>query len=193
MNVLPPNSVNHMAHESRPKSADIDLQLGAAVSDRVQILEVRLLETRAEQKTFDPDLLGRVVTNVHVETHFDKANSRVEVYPRFMLVVQKEGGSPEEVFVRVEARYAISYALESDEGLTRKNFDAFGHRNAVYNVWPYWREFVQSMTSRMALPPLTLPVFRLGVSRFEHDAGGLPRPHIKQLRGPEAKGEGVTE
>jgi preprotein translocase subunit SecB len=30
--------------------------------------------------------------------------------------------------------------------------------NGIYNIWPYWREYVQTTTSRLGLPPLTLPV-----------------------------------
>jgi len=34
----------------------------------------------------------------------------------------------------------------------------FGKTVGVHIVWPYWREFVQSMTSRMSLPPLRIPL-----------------------------------
>jgi len=31
-------------------------------------------------------------------------------------------------------------------------------RTCVLVVWPYWREFVNSMTTRMGLPPLPIPL-----------------------------------
>jgi preprotein translocase subunit SecB len=34
--------------------------------------------------------------------------------------------------------------------------------NGVFHVWPYWREMVQNTLARMGLPPLILPVFRVG-------------------------------
>jgi preprotein translocase subunit SecB len=50
--------------------------------------------------------------------------------------------------------------VTSLEGLTEAHLDAFAKTNAVFNAWPYWREFVQSTTVRMGLPPLVTPVFR---------------------------------
>src|SRR6266566_2163153 len=131
-----------------------------AVSDRIQILEVRLLECRSEQKHSNNELPRRITTNIDVDTHFDASSLRLSVYPRFLLLVKEQNTAPEDFFIRIEARFVVSYAVRSEEGLTQDNFDAFGERNGIYNVWPYWREFVQSTTARMGLPPLTLPVFR---------------------------------
>jgi preprotein translocase subunit SecB len=47
--------------------------------------------------------------------------------------------------------------------LTRRDLDAFVTRTATDDVWPYWREFVQSMTTRMGLPPMTIPTLDLQV------------------------------
>jgi hypothetical protein len=132
------------------------------VSDRVQILEIRLLESRSEQKRFTDDAVKRIMQNVQVETHVDNAQSRLEVFPHFTLLVRRQDGSPEDVFVRIEARFAITYAINALEGLVQPNYDAFGERNGIYNAWPYWREFVQSTTVRMGLPPLTFLYSGLG-------------------------------
>lgn len=35
---------------------------------------------------------------------------------------------------------------------------AFADFNSTFNAWPYWREFVQSMTARMGLPSVIIPV-----------------------------------
>lgn len=151
------------------------------VSDRVQILEIRLLESRAEQKRFDEDTQRRVTQTIGIETHVDKESSLLSVFPHFMLVVKRHEGSPEELLVRIEARFALTYMLASQEDLSEENYEAFGQRNGVYNAWPYWREFVQSTTVRMGLPALTMPVYRVGISKLHQDAP-LPAPKSgKQL------------
>lgn len=38
------------------------------------------------------------------------------------------------------------------------DISAFAKFNATVNAWPYWREFVQSMTSRMDIPTITVPL-----------------------------------
>jgi hypothetical protein len=58
---------------------------------------------------------------------------------------------------RVEARYD----LPDSEPPTELQIKAFAKTNGMLNVWPYWREYVQSATLRAGLPPLTLPLFRV--------------------------------
>jgi hypothetical protein len=151
------------------------------VSDRVQIIDIRLLESRADQKRFDEGLPRRMTQSIEVETHLSRESSRLEVFPRFSLVVKRKDGSPEDLLVRIEARFAITYAVQSLEELTEVNYEAFGQRNGVYNAWPYWREFVQSTTVRMGLPALTLPVYRVGISKLHQDANLLSATEPKRV------------
>jgi preprotein translocase subunit SecB len=155
-------------------------ELANAVTTRVQIIDIRLLESRTEQKPFDFDLAKRMTTSISVQTHVDENLKVMEVFPHFRLLVIRKNDSPEEIFVRIEARFAVSYQLATLENLKKEHYDAFGDRNGVFTVWPYWREFVQSTTVRMGLPPLTLPVFRVGTSKLEQDSL-LPPKMVKQI------------
>lgn len=160
-----------------------------AVSDRVQILEIRLLESRSEQKHFDTELPRRITTSIDVDTHFDPEKLRLSVYPRLSLLVKEQNAAPEDFFLRIEARFVITYVVRSDEGLTQTNFDAFAERNGVFNVWPYWREFVQSITARMGLPPLTIPVFRVGTAKLKQESSLPPPKAVKQITARPGSGE----
>ncbi|HEX9883411.1 MAG TPA: hypothetical protein VGA79_05555, partial [Desulfobaccales bacterium] len=43
-------------------------------------------------------------------------------------------------------------------------FDHWNYRfkiNPISNAWPYWREFVQSMSARMGFPALTVPLLEI--------------------------------
>jgi preprotein translocase subunit SecB len=64
---------------------------------------------------------------------------------------------PLEISLTLEAAYTIP----SDVVSSSKQIKAFATTNGMLNVWPYWREFVQSITNRAGLPPLTLPLFRV--------------------------------
>lgn len=70
-------------------------------------------------------------------------------------------GQEGEPAVWVRAVYELTYSLPQGFSATRSELNTFAQTNGVFNVWPYWREFVQSMFVRMNLPPLVLPVFRL--------------------------------
>ena len=69
-------------------------------------------------------------------------------------------GSDVSPFLVIEAAFRLRYRVSDRAGLDDSHFDAFGHLNGVFNAWPYWREYVQSMTVRMGYPALTVPVFR---------------------------------
>ncbi|MBW3600398.1 MAG: hypothetical protein KY475_24430 [Planctomycetes bacterium] len=165
-----------MSNETSDSDLRQQSEMVRAVSDRVQILEIRLLESRSEQKHFDSELPRQIITNIDVDTHFDPERLRLSVYPYFHLLVKEKNSTPDDFFLRIEARFVVTYTVRSEEGLTQTNFDAFAERNGIYNVWPYWREFVQSITARMGLPPLTVPVFRVGTAKLKQEAALPQRP-----------------
>ncbi len=63
-----------------------------------------------------------------------------------------------ELTVHLEASYNI---LEPDYTPSDAEIDAFRRGNAVFNCWPYFREFAASMFTRMGFPPPSVPFLRL--------------------------------
>ncbi|MBN2216466.1 MAG: hypothetical protein JW719_03725 [Pirellulales bacterium] len=68
--------------------------------------------------------------------------------------------------IRVEASYGLIYRITSLKDFTQDHRVGFAQVIGLNNAWPYWREFVQSCTARMGLPPLTLPLVRPAQLRF---------------------------
>jgi len=69
--------------------------------------------------------------------------------------------------LHIVGTFVLQYEARFDEQLTlidepievaSADVVAFATFNATFNAWPYWREFVQSMTSRMGLPSVVIPV-----------------------------------
>lgn len=60
-------------------------------------------------------------------------------------------------------RYAVREGDDDRTPLTHNDILAFANFNAAVNAWPYWREFVQSMTSRMEIPTVTVPLLPVPV------------------------------
>ncbi|MEW6669770.1 MAG: hypothetical protein AB1512_31560 [Thermodesulfobacteriota bacterium] len=72
------------------------------------------------------------------------------------------GGEGEKVeVVKLSVDYVLVYSLADGSQFSKEDLESFCHVNAVYNAWPYWREFVQSSTGRMQLPTLMLPLLKL--------------------------------
>src|ERR1700733_9823149 len=59
--------------------------------------------------------------------------------------------------------YKLAYELQEGCNPSAIEIDAFKKGNAVYNCWPYVREFVQNITSRMGFNPPPLPLLRVKV------------------------------
>ena len=60
----------------------------------------------------------------------------------------------------VEMTWQVVYTLSTAEPFPEDVIKDFLHRNGVLNVWPYVREYVSSVTARMNLPALYLPVVK---------------------------------
>jgi hypothetical protein len=81
--------------------------------------------------------------------------------------------SPARVF-RLGVSYELSYELETDCHPTPEQIDAFKRGNAVYNCWPYVREFLQNTTARMGFAPPPLPLLRVKVKQDQPKAAPAP-------------------
>ncbi len=60
--------------------------------------------------------------------------------------------------IRIEGNFLILF--HSKEAITDAFFDVYKEISLPLNVWPFFREFVNSMTARMNIPPLTLPLLK---------------------------------
>ncbi len=69
-----------------------------------------------------------------------------------------KGGQP---VLEIACSYVVEYRLAEGYKPTPAEVRAFVSANALFNCWPFWREFVQSTAARMSLPPVTLPFFRI--------------------------------
>lgn len=88
-------------------------------------------------------------------------------------VVIRPDGSPDPI-ITIHATFELEYSIPPGTALTSEELAAFAGTNAIFNAWPYWREFVQSTCVRMGHPPLLLPVFRL--QHLGQRMKGVPNP-----------------
>ncbi|WP_305457925.1 hypothetical protein [Photobacterium leiognathi] len=65
----------------------------------------------------------------------------------------------EDVTPLVEIKGTFSAKYESPERLTQEQIEAFSEKNVGFNVWPYWREYVQSSCMRLNIEPIEVPLY----------------------------------
>lgn len=72
-----------------------------------------------------------------------------------------DGATGKQLFIAAElvATFIADYECnEVGKMPTKEAVGEFLQHNAVFHVWPYWREYVQSTFARAQLPPITLPM-----------------------------------
>jgi len=97
---------------------------------------------------------------------------RLEIAFRMAGIEEKEEGKEDEseskldekkpeTVVLVECAYEVDYLLREGVEITPEHVKAFKDGNAIFNAWPYFREYLQNNLQRMGLPPLIAPFLRL--------------------------------
>ena len=133
----------------------------ADVVPRLEIEDVRLIGLSSKLKAPPHQDAAIDVSTSHDSDCRIVGETRLVARLSFTLKATSSAEPPRDVF-EVAAVYRVVYS--SDTALTELSFDnlkTFAAVNAVHNVWPYWRELVQSVVSRMGLPPLTVPLLKV--------------------------------
>lgn len=163
--------------------ATVDFDAVARVASRVQLAGVSLVACNAEitvdAKDLPPDWGTSVFIGHHSHVHGwrlgEAGVSRQRVLARVAFIgvhhpnwnvdemdelPPHDPNDPPAVFL--EAMFELAYELRDDEEDSNEDdLEHFAFANATFNAWPYWRELAQSMTQRMGIPPVVVPVFKI--------------------------------
>ncbi len=155
-----------MMNQASPLPAEmdhLDMEAVARVAREAELQDIYLL--RADVSRLGPEpIQGRLVLDFNCQSRLleERGEDRLlSVACDFSLAARKEGESPEEV-MHVEATFLVSYTFPEGKEFTPEEVHQFARINPLYNAWAYWREFVHSMTARMGLPPLLVPLLKIG-------------------------------
>ena len=126
------------------------MELSITMSPWTHIKSIRLLKSEIESKLVD------VVATSALENSFDA--STVWNQEAGALSVNASLAVSAGDFVRITAEFVVDYTVDKTIPFNNEAASAFGRMNGIHNVWPYWREYVQSISVRLGLPPITLPL-----------------------------------
>jgi hypothetical protein len=169
-----------------------ELKLASEVNQNAAINRIRLARGKVASQAMDegPEAPIEVMFNFKSKPLTAPSNVlRLEIAFRMAGTEEREEATknkPEkksadkkpEPVIQVECAYEVDYALRKDFSITPEHVKAFKDGNAIFNTWPYFREYLQNNLQRMGLPPLTAPFLRLQPK---------PRPHKREKHELEAK------
>lgn len=171
--------------KSKPAPEPGDPVLAASLVARVvELDDVRLRSVAASAAAHPRELVKQdlILENLlqRQAYSYDEAKNLLTVELTLTVAMRpdrkgrKARARPEGPALAIEATYSLDYSLTAPPPPPAERarfFGAFAEVNATFNAWPFLRELVQSVTARMGLPPLTLPVYR------------VPRPGPKPVAG----------
>jgi hypothetical protein len=151
-----------------------EVKLSFNLQRRADIISVHLvgasIDSHPEPRKYGTDLSISVGHKCTAETSGDRAvATRID----FLLVASPKDDEKVRVF-HIKCSFRVTYQLEKDYTPSPEEIEAFSTANAVFNVWPYFREFAQNTLVRMGLSgEPTVPFLKL-----------IPKPAEKE---PEKK------
>lgn len=135
------------------------LSRAATVARQVSLLDVHWDDIQAKARTpfaSAPDGPWKLDYRDHLGSVERTDDNEVAVIVRFVLT----GSVPEseQELLRISQVIRIRYEVLEDAEISQQDLREFAKVNALYNAWPYAREVVQQMSTRLNYPPIVLPV-----------------------------------
>lgn len=126
---------------------------GISVED-LELRSIVLVSCKAQRADADPDGRGEVSAALKITKFQDSELLSYEVTGTYEFSTEDD-----ESLAKIEATFAAVYGKANEAPLPDADVDDFA-RSVVFQVTPFLREILATMTNRMALPPFYLPLLR---------------------------------
>ncbi len=143
------------------------VKLAIAVHQNAALSKVRLVKARLNSKLGPDAGSGEIDVSFHFKTKLVELGAEALRFEIQFRMAGLRGIVPEEI-VGVDCTFEAVYDLRPDFVVTKEMVEAFQKGNAIFNVWPYFREYLQSSLTRMGYPPLVAPFLVLKPKRAKH-------------------------
>jgi hypothetical protein len=153
-----------------------ETELAIAVNHNAQISDVRLARAKVAADHPENALKNPITVTIGVKARqVENTSSQLLVAVSFRLAGSINEDQPNKRNVLcVECTFEVNYQLRPDFTPTDEQVKAFKDGNAIFNCWPYCRQYIQEMIQRLGYPPLVLPFLRVQTKHRENRR--LPKP-----------------
>lgn len=151
--------------ELPPGPPEYDPSAVGRVARRVQITSVELLgahfERSDDQATPSGSPIDSTPPEIGIDVSWSVSESRSILGCVLTFGTLFDGQPPYSVI----ARFRLLYSVGEGEPLPDTDFEQFAHWNAMFNAWPYWREYLSSTINRANLPRFLVPVMGIPLAK----------------------------
>ena len=123
----------------------------------IEILDIKLrqLSCKNSDDIFDMEESNKIKITIKSKVESIEKLENLLIFKKSFTLI---GKSKNKTLLNIKAVYEIVYAKNKE--ISEEYIDAFANLNVPVNVWPFFRELCYSLTSRIGIQPLTLPVRR---------------------------------
>jgi len=129
---------------------------------KIQFNEIYLDSCSSEIKRENFEFKKHLDVKISDRASYVYSENVLKVMHKYFLTAKKPD-MKDDFAIKVTARFSLRFTTKAQ--VNDDFFNTFRELNLYLNSWPYFREFVQSMTQRMNIPPLTLPFHKRGGHR----------------------------
>jgi preprotein translocase subunit SecB len=148
-----------LAKEKSEKKEGIDYKAYSKILGKLELKEIYLESCSVSHNR--EDILKQKNLKVAVKdkaSHIQQENKLIVTHKYDLNVKTPE--TKRGFALKISICFVLIFHTEVS--ISKDFFDVFQKINLPLNSWPYFREFVQNMTQRMNIPPLTLPFVKRG-------------------------------
>ena len=147
-----------------------------------QLLDVRLAASKAFSQRPPDQSFDVFETSLHLDFKPPVVSAAQAVIPVGVVLKLIAGAEPNtKELAEIECTLEATYAFRPEFTPADEQVAAFQRGNAVFNCWPFFREFLQSNLQKMGYPVPPLPLLRLDADRPKQTGSELKPPPRKRL------------
>lgn len=119
-------------------------------------IELEKIYVKEVFSQIEHDLLPESLkVNISDDTSYENTDDGFIITSKYSLNVKNKS---RKIVLKISAAYVVEFLSET--ALTDDIFEIYKEYSLPLNVWPFFRELCNSITSRMNIPPLTLPLYK---------------------------------
>jgi preprotein translocase subunit SecB len=152
--------------------ATVDFAAAGRVAKRAELKSIRIIEVSGK---CDPQIAAPLEPTVNVECSV--VNQDVNAL-HILCNCQFAANTTQAQVAEARIKYLIIYEIQGTEPFAPEDVAEFATSNGTLNAWPFLREFLYGLTSKMGYPAYVLPTFHF-----------VPKPQEKKEIGEKLKPE----
>lgn len=145
-----------------------DRHIAARLAAKSDLMDIRMVKSSFEHRGFPQN--GSPISyhlNINPDAKMAETSDKFVMSAEFTIEISQDIEDETNDIARIEFVLVGMYNIEEELEFTEEEVDAFSKSTGIFALYPYAREYVQSVTSRLGLPALTLGLHKVSTDGKE--------------------------